>query len=225
MDTGSLKVATIESVQVQATVEPTITFTIAGLTNSQNYNTVSGATNCGSEASNSGIDSTATFVNLGLLNPGQVNRAGQLLTVSTNGSSGYAITATTSGRFISPASGQWLPDGNGGNGLTGIDSPAPVTVPGVGTAFFGFSPCGTNVYNNPANIWGTYTGNSIGGATAKVSNPWNNPVNAYYATIASYTSGAISADLIVVRYAAGVSTITPAGVYSTNVTYVATATF
>lgn len=225
LDSAILRAATVESVQVQALVEPTITFTVAGLTNSQNYNTVSGAANCGSEASNSGIDSTATFVNLGLLNNGQVNRAGQSLTVSTNGSTGYAITATTSGRFINAGNGQWLSDGNGGNGLTANDVPVPLVVPAANVPFFGFSPCGTNVYNSPASIWGTIGGNTISANSAKVSNPWNTGTNGYYATLASYTAGPISNDITVVRFAAGVSGTTPAGIYTTVVTYVATATF
>ncbi|MCL6096360.1 MAG: hypothetical protein M1444_01585 [Patescibacteria group bacterium] len=225
LDSAILKAATIESVQVQALVEPTITFTVAGLTNAQNYNTVSGAANCGSETSNSGIDSTATFVNLGLLNNAQVNRAAQSLTVSTNGSTGYVITATTSGRFINAASGQWLADGNGGNGLTANDQPVPVAVPAVNNAFFGFSPCGTNVYNVPASIWGTIGGNSISANTAKVSNPWNTGTNGFYATLTSYSAGPISNDITVVRFAAGISGTTPAGIYTTVVNYVATATF
>ena len=226
LDYGALRAATIESVQVQALVEPTITFTIAGLLNTDNYNTLSGgAANCGSEASNTGIDSTATFVNLGLLNNGQVSRAAQKLTVSTNGSTGYAITATTSGRFINPANGQWLADGNGGNGLTANDTPAPVVVPAANVPFFGFSPCGTNVYNSPASIWGTIGGNTITAATAKVSNPWNTGTNGFYATLTSYTAGPISGDITIVRFAAGVSGTTPAGTYTTTVSYVATATF
>ncbi len=226
LDYGALRAATIESVQVQALVEPTITFTIAGLLNTDNYNTLSGgAANCGSEASNTGIDSTATFVNLGLLNNGQVSRAAQKLTVSTNGSTGYAITATTSGRFINPASGQWLVDGNGGNGLTANDTPVPVVVPAANVPFFGFSPCGTNVYNVPASIWGTIGGNTITAASAKVSNPWNTGTNGFYATLTSYTAGPISGDITIVRFAAGVSGTTPAGTYTTTVTYVATATF
>ncbi len=219
LDTGSAKIATIESVQVQATVEPTITFTIAGLANSANYQ--SSAASCGSETSNSGIDSTATFVNLGILNNGGPNKAGQTLTVSTNGSSGYAITATSSGRFINPASGVWLPDGNGGNGLTANDTPVPLVIPANGTAFFGISPCGADV---PSGTWSS-SGTTMVAASAKVSNPWNTGTNGFYATIASNTSGAVSNIVTVVRYGAEVTGTTPAGIYSTVLTYVATATF
>ena len=220
LDYGALRAATIEAVTVQALVEPTITFTIAGLTNSQNYNTVGGA-NCGSETSNSGIDSSATNVNLGLLNNAGPNKAGQSLTVSTNGSAGYAITATSSGHFINPASGFWLPDGNGGNGLTANDTPAPLVIPANGTAFFGISPCGADV---PSSIWGTPP-TTMTAASAKVSNPWNTGTNGFYGTIASNTSGAVSSAVTVVRYGAEVTATTPAGIYTTVLSYVATATF
>lgn len=228
LDYGAAKAATVESVQVQALVEPTITFTIAGVPNggSTNFNalgTVAGAVTCGSEFSNTGIDSTATFVNLGILNPGGPNKVAQTLTVSTNGATGYAITATTSGRFINPQSGVWLPDGNGGNGLTpGNDQPAPAAIPANGTAFFGISPCGADV---PTSIWGGPGTTTMAAASATVSNPWNFGTNSFYATIASHTTGAVSGAVTVTRYGAEASTTTQAGIYTTTVTYVATATF
>ncbi len=224
LDTGSAKIATIESVQVQATVEPSLTFTIAGLLNTDNYNTISGSSSCTSETSNSGIDSTATFVNLGLLTPTGPNKAGQLLTVTTNGAAGYVITATSSGKFINPASGFYLTDNivNGGNnGLTAVDTPAPWTIPANGTAFFGISPCGADI---PTAVWGAGA-TSMAAGSAKTANPWNTGTNSYYATIASNTGGPVSAAKTVVRYGAEVTGTTPPGVYTTTMTYVATATF
>jgi len=222
LDSAMLKAATIESVQVQATVEPTITFTIAGVNNgaTTNFNAL-GTTGCGSEVSNTGIDSTATFVNLGLLNNGQPNKVAQVLTVSTNGSSGYAITATSSGHLINSANGFWLTDGNGGNGLTANDVPAPLPIPANGNPFFGISPCGTRV---PTAIWGA-AGTTMIAASATVSNPWNTGTNGFYSTIASYALGPVSNDITVVRYGAEVSGLTPAGIYITTLSYVATATF
>jgi hypothetical protein len=222
LDSAILRAATIESVQVQATVEPTITFTIAGVPNGGATSFASlGASGCGAEFANTGIDSTATFVNLGLLNNGQPNKVAQLLTVSTNGSNGYAITATSSGRFINPSSGFWLNDGNGGNGLTANDVPAPAVIPANGNAFFGISPCGTDV---PTAIWGS-AGTTMVAASATVSNPWNTGTNGFYATVASHPSGSVSNALTVVRYGAEVSGTTPAGIYTTILSYVATATF
>lgn len=82
LDSGRITIGTIESVQVQATVDPTLTFTIAavsGLVNSGNTGCTSG------DSVNSGIPSTATTVNLGLLNTSTINISAQLITISTNG--------------------------------------------------------------------------------------------------------------------------------------------
>jgi hypothetical protein len=220
VESTTIKIATIQSVLVQALVEPTITFTIEGLLTTDNYLTKAGAA-CGSEASNAGISTTSTSVNLGLLNSGGINHAGQLLTVSTNSSSGYSITATSSGRFINPASGQWLTDANTGNGLTANDTPAAAAIAG-GTPAFGISPCGTDTSLSGTPDWGG--GSNTVASGALFSNPWNTGTNAYYATIASYGGGA-SSRKTVVRYAATISPTTPAGIYSTVLTYVATATF
>lgn len=219
LDTGSAKIGTVEAVQVQGTVEPTLTFTIAGLANSTNYN--SSASQCGSETSNSGVDSTATFVNLGVLSNGYISKAGQTLTVSTNGSAGYAITATSSGRFINPASGFWIPGANSDTALTANDTPVPTSIV-AGTPEFGISPCGIRVPTASPN-WGG-TGQTVASG-ALFSNPWNTGTNSYYATIASYTGGAVTSEVTVIRYASTVSGTTPAGIYSNYFTYVATATF
>lgn len=211
LDSTTLVVAPIESVTVQATVEPYITFTIAGRTN--------GSTAC-SDVTNSAIDPTATFVNLGSLSSAQVNRSAQRLTVDTNGSFGYTITATSSGRFINPASGVYLSDANGGNGLTGIDLPAPAPVT-AGVAEFGVHPCSVSGSNTPivSATWGTG-----GGGSNNYSNPWNTGTNGYYASISYYYAPAATSQTDVV-YAASAASTTPAGTYYNHFTYVATPIF
>ncbi len=215
-DTGSAKIGTIESVQVSATVEPSLTFQITGLANGTNMNTISG---CANELTNSGTSSTATNVNLGDLTNGTINIAGQELIVSTNGSTGYAIAATSSGRFIAPSIGFWIPDANSGNGLTANNTPAPATFGASGTPAFGINACGTDA--NAQWSGGSATAFSSG---AKYSNPWNTGGNFFYDSISSAT-GPVSSDTTGIRYAATISGTTPAGFYSTILTYVATATF
>lgn len=219
LDTASMRIATVEAIQVQASIDPSLTVTIAGLNNGSNYNSFSGS--CPSESTNSGINATATFVNLGILSNGNINEAGQTITVSTNAANGYTISATTSGRFINPASGVYLMDANGGTGLTANDTPAPAVFPGTGNAAFGVSPCGARVNNS---LW---SGNSAFafGSGAKASNPWNSGANSFFATIASYTGGPVSGDVTVLRYAATISGITPAGVYGNSFVYVVTPSF
>lgn len=83
-----------------------------------------------------------------------------------------------------------------------------------------FHHCGARS-NIGADIWvnnGTIS-------TAAFSNPWNTGTNAYYATLASYSAGPVSNDKTNVAYGATISGTTPAGVYLTTMTYVATATF
>jgi hypothetical protein len=231
IDSSKTIIGTVESVQVQASIEPTLTFTIAGLANATGYGAGgTGVTQCGTEASNSGIDSTATTVNLGILISTQINKAGQTLTVTTNASQGYAITATSSGHFINAATGIWLADANVGNpannnSLSANDTPVPAAIT-AGTPAFGISPCGPDVPTSSPN-WGG-TGQTVA-AGALFSNPWNTGTNGFYATIASYTGGAVSGNLThgttVIRYAATPAGNTPAGTYSTVLTYVATPTF
>lgn len=223
LDTGSAKIGTVESVQVQATVEPTLTFTITGQTAGANINTISGS--CGSITTTSpGINTTATSVNLGVLSNGQVNTAAQQLSVSTNGATGYTITATSSGRFINPGNGNYLTDANDltSAGLTANDTPVPKTV-SAGQApngAFGIHACGADSSVN-TDQWvnaGTIT-------TAKFSNPWNTGTNGFYNTIASHTSGPVTSANTAILYAATVTATTPPGIYVTTLTYVASATF
>ena len=227
LDSGKASVATIQSVQVQAQIEPTLTFAITGLTNANNYNTIGGA-QCGSEASNTGIDSTATSVNLGILNAAQISRAGQSLTVTTNQAFGYDILATSSGRFINAASGISLPDANGGNGLTSNILPAPAGMV-AGTAAFGISPCGNDVPTSSPN-WGGAGTIGNGGGGALLANPWNSAGNSYEMTLANYTGGPSAGTntthgVTVVRYGAAIGTTTASGLYTTTLTYTATPSF
>lgn len=220
LDTASVKIGTVEAVQVQGTVEPSLTFTITGLANGTNI-TTQNASCTGGDVTNpgTGLDATSTFVNLGSLGNGVINISAQELSVSTNGAYGYSITATSSGRFINPSSGFFLTDNMSSSGLTAVDTPAPITFLATGNAFFGIHPCGADVttatWANAATAFGS---------GAKYSNPFNTGVNGYYANIASYNAPA-SARKTEVEYAASVASTTPAGIYSTVFTYVATANF
>jgi hypothetical protein len=225
LDSGSVKIGIVEAVQVQGTIEPTLTFTITGRTDGTNINTISAS--CGSITTNAGIDSTATFVNLGIISNGKLSKAAQQLEVSTNGSSGYAITATSSGRFINPASGVWLGDANGGNGLTANDTPAPAVIPVAAptVSAFGIHACGARSNINTDQWVNAGTAPDSSDGTAKFSNPWNTGTNGFYSTIASYTGGPVTQERTAVLYGATALGTTPAGIYSNYYTYVATATF
>lgn len=213
LDTAKIKIGTVESVQVQATVDPTLTFTIAGIANSTaiNNGNTTGCTN--TETTNTGIASTATTVNLGNLSSAAINISAQLITISTNAQNGYSLTATSSGHLLNPATGFWI-----------ADSTTP-TVMTAGTPWFGIHACGLNVASG---TWAT--GATGGGANAKYG--W--PTAASSLTLASVATGPIGntagtggvgAGLTSVEYASTVDVTVPAGIYSSVITYVATPTF
>lgn len=220
LDSTPIKIATIDSVQVQGVVEPSITFTITGLAHGTNI-TTQNASCTGGDVTNpgTGLDASATFVNLGVLGNGVINISAQELSVSTNAYSGYTITSTSSGRFIDAATGSWITDANGGNGLTANDTPVPAILPATGNPAFGIHPCGADVAS------GTWANAATAfGSGAKYSNPWNTGVNGYYATIANYSQPA-SSRKTEVEYASTVASTTIAGTYKTIFTFVATGTF
>ncbi|MBL7078300.1 hypothetical protein ISS42_01415 [Candidatus Shapirobacteria bacterium] len=81
VDSTTVKVAVIESVRVTASVDPTISFSIAALN--------VGSTACGNALD---ISSTATTVPFGSLSLGAFVDLAQNLTVSTNADGGYVVT-------------------------------------------------------------------------------------------------------------------------------------
>ncbi len=83
VDSTTGKVAHIEAVRVTATVDPTISFSIAGVAAAQ--------TRCGVSTD---VTTTATAVPFATMALNTFKNAAQLLTVSTNGSAGYVVTAS-----------------------------------------------------------------------------------------------------------------------------------
>lgn len=208
LDQSTTTVATIESVQIQASVDPTLTFTIAGI--NSGVSLASGHGSGCSDTTNSGINTTGTFVNLGLLVSTKISLAAQDLSVSTNEAAGYVLTATSSGHLSDSASGYGIAD----NGT----SPNPLT---VGTENFGIHACGTDANSifTPGSGVCTTSACTTGGS-GKVA--WPTPTSAL--TLAS--RGGITAGVVTtVEYASTVSGTTPAGTYTTVITYVATPTF
>ncbi len=212
-----VRVGTIDSIDVYATVNPTLTFTITGLTTGAALNIGnSGCSNA--EVMNTGFSTSATEVNLGVLASSVINLSGQLLTVTTNATSGYSLTATSSGHLIDNAIGYWITDAQGTPIANG--DPAPVFLT-AWTPSSGINACGLD----SAGTGGGGAGATGGGVGAKYANP----SAAYYYTLASDATGPIVGPLgngiTTVKYAATISTAVPAGNYHTAMTYVATPSF
>jgi hypothetical protein len=224
-DSTKVRVATIEGVEVYATVDPYINFIIAGRGNNQAVNI--GNSGClNTETINTGISSGPSEVNLGVLGAAQVNLSAQLLTIATNGEGGFALTATTSGHLRDADVGYWLPDAQGTP--TYNDTPDPVVLT-TGNPSFGIHPCGQDVYTT---VWNANASNCVSAGSPGTCR-YANPAATFYYTIAQDTTGPIgsgSADgggdgLTTMEYAATINNLVPAGQYRTTVTYVATATF
>src|SRR3989344_3294027 len=103
LDTAAVSMTTIEGVVVSIGVEESMTFTIGGINNGQPVNTQNTTGCSNTETTNSGVSSTSSLVSLGILGntPKDINTkvsniAAQLLTISTNATGGYVISATSS---------------------------------------------------------------------------------------------------------------------------------
>ncbi len=225
-DSAKVRIATIEAVEVYATVDPYINFIIEGLNNGQAVNIGNTAGCLNTETINTGINTTPTEVNLGVLGSARVNLAAQLLTVATNGISGFALTATSSGHLRDDDVGYWLPDAQGTP--TNNNTPEPDEF-STGTSAFGIHPCGQDTYTT---LWGATASNCATEGTPGTCK-YANPSATYYYTLAQDSSGPVGSDsadgegdgLITMEYAATISNLVPAGQYRTAITYVATATF
>ncbi len=235
LDDSTLSIGTIDSVTLRANVDPSLSFTIAGIGNNTavNNGNNAGGTCDQSELTNTGIAATATEVNLGTLaNTPTVtdtklgNISAQLITISTNAANGYVLTATSSGHLKNPATGYFL-----------NDNTTPTTFPSSGANYFGMHACGLDTYSSGigTTFWNTTASNTncnsyITGSTGNICK-YGWPTSTSPITVASDTSGPIGNALVTgngltsVSYAGGADAGVPPGQYTTVITYVATPAF
>ncbi|RJQ36522.1 hypothetical protein C4559_05150 [Candidatus Microgenomates bacterium] len=203
LESKKIKIGTFEQVQIQASIDPTLTFAIGGITDNTpiNIGNTKGCNN--NETTNSGFDSTAKSINLGRLISNKINTAGQRIIISTNDAKGYSLTASSNNHFADKS-----------NSFRFEDSAIP-NVMTQGTTWFGVHPCGLDVNKK---IWGEgTTGNTQGAKYA-----WPNKKTSLI--LASDLTGPIAGDskgngVVNIEYSAAISTIVPAGEYSATITY------
>lgn len=188
LDTGTVAVSTAEQITVNATVDETLTFCTgtSGITNSS----CSGA--------------TGNTVSLGTITPSTTGASTSQIGVSTNGSSGYAVTVA----------GNTLTSGS-----NNIDASATQATSSQGSEQFGI-----NLRDNATPDIGS---NASGSGTATPTANYNT-VDQFRFVSGDVIASKNSADahrLFTVSYIANVAGNTPAGSYTTNLTFVATATF
>ncbi len=224
IDRAVVRVATVEGVKVTASVESTFTFTIGGILNGEAINKENSVGCTSIETTNTGADSTATIVDLGTLSntPSSINTkisniAAQLLSVRTNASGGYVITATSGGSLKNETPNFAI-----------LSSSTPKEFPN-GKQWFGIHPCGLDVDQA---AWTTTSSQSCNtfiegsqGNICKYGWPDATP-----RVISQDSTGPIGNSppgngLVSVAYASGVENSVPAGTYKSAITYVATTTF
>jgi hypothetical protein len=134
------------------------------------------------------------------------------MTASTNTNSGYSITYT--GTALTSTSGGTIPGLT--NALNGVASPA------AGTAGWGFN-LASNTF--PTTFGAAPTGTGTGTASAS---PQYNTANAFRFNSTDVVAGAGAAtnsNTYTLSFVANISGATPAGSYSSTISYVATPNF
>ncbi len=243
LENTTIGIATNETVTIRATVDPTLSFTIAGINSGTDL--ADGNSGCGAtpgvygQTANTGINSTANEVNLGVLQntpsagSAITNLAGQLITISTNGSTGYALTATSASSLLNPETGYIF---------FANQTPLTPTNFTAGGDFFGLHACGNDVTS--AWVEGSPGGGSdcnfFAGPHAPTTDEcfwsWPNPGNklsdGVTLPIASDTVGPVGTGtgetgdgITSVAYGAGIDVLVPPGEYRAIITYIATPSF
>ena len=217
-DSTVVKIAVIESVRVTATVDPSLTFTIAGA--------ASGASRCGTTTD---VTTTATGVPFGSVSLAAFNDASQTLSAVTNGAGGYAVTMISDDQLsvggdhtteivntdcdsencTDATSGEWSTENDVSGFGFSIQNVDASTVP------FEYSTA-------TGNCTGTYCARMIP-STATASETPDDSDTAL--SIMSKTTIPTTTEDMYVCYRLTVATTQTAGDYENNITYVATATF
>jgi hypothetical protein len=144
-DTVTVQFVYTDGQQVSATVDPTLTFALAGVTSG---GTVNGAT--------TNVTATTTTIPFGTITSATNKIAAQDLTVTTNAGNGYTVFARYTGALTS--GGFTISD------LSGATNAAPTAFSAAGTEAFGYTTndatLGTGTadrFTNPANRWAAFT--------------------------------------------------------------------
>lgn len=213
LDSTNVVVAPIEGVLISATVDQTLSFTVAGV--------ASGQTACNATTTVGTTSYSVPWGTLAIAN--QFSNAAQLLSVSTNASSGYLVTIEQN-------------DQMGMNGVTCTGRTA-----GEANSCIKDTSCDSACdYANYGN-WTTATNNGLGYSLASVSGTpasfyWGGSSNWYAkalpdqeASLAKQTimsaTGPVSNNQANVCYRISISGTQPAGYYYNKVKYTATARF
>lgn len=209
------KIAVIESVRVTATVDPSISFSIAGV--------ASGANPCGTGATNATDIDTTTGVNAPLAVPfgtlalNTFVDAAHLLTVSTNAVNGYIVTAQENDQLGKDGgTTPFIPDVSGDNSLASetVDDTWDTAAAHPG---FGYTLKSVNLATVPFTSTGANFNARRFPSVADPDAPLVQTVMSSTTTSDAHTAN--------VCYRISVDATQAAGNYENQITYTATASF
>ncbi|MBY0310030.1 hypothetical protein K2Q16_02725 [Patescibacteria group bacterium] len=150
LDVGATRVAILSPVEVTASVETQLTFTVDGLGENESIN---GTSTTGS--------STATSIPFGKLVPGVATTVAQQLSVETNASNGFVVTVQVDGQLVS-ATGADI-DGFSNGAYTSTPTAWVAPTPSIGNEdTYGHWGITTNDNSITAGLSDPYLVNGIG---------------------------------------------------------------
>ncbi len=205
-DSGSLSVNINSSIQVTATVQSSLTFTIAGVTDS-------GTCPNSSATGEADIATTATSIPFGSMTVDTAKVGCQTLTVSTNASGGYVITVQQN-QDLTAASGRSIDAFKGTDGSANTYTTPEVwakpkdATPTTHKGYFGFTTDDTDAHS------GLFASYQYAGFQA-IDTPYE----------VARAAGSVSNEVDVVSYKLEVTNLQEAGIYSNTLMYICTATF
>lgn len=210
LDTATVAFATLDtnSIAVSATVDPTLTFTVTGVTGN-------GSATVNSAVITNGLATTATTIPFGTLTAGIPKIAAHDVTITTNAVNGYTVTASHSA--TSQSGNPPLTSGSSNNidSFTGTNS-TPATWS---------SPSGTSANTNTGFFGYTTEDTSLctGTASRFSSNKWSGTTTTGEEIICSTTG--VSSETTRIGWQVEVNNLQPAGSYTGTVILIATPTY
>ncbi|MBU0648174.1 hypothetical protein KJ855_03260 [Patescibacteria group bacterium] len=207
LDTGDLKISLQDTITVSATVQSSLTFAIAGISNAGNNCPNADATGT------TDITTTSTTIPFGTMTVDDSKIGCQELTVSTNATNGYIVTVEQNNDLTS-AGTDTIDEFDGADGNTDTYTTPEVWVqpkdatPTTHTGYFGFTSDDATANS------GNYASYKYAGYQDD-----NSPYE-----VAKET-GPVSSEVDVVSYQLEVAQLQEAGVYTNTLMYICTATF
>ncbi|MCX7997198.1 MAG: hypothetical protein N2691_05625 [Patescibacteria group bacterium] len=202
IDTSTVAFAILDttSIAVTASVDPTLTFTVTGVSSGS---TVNGAT--------TDVTTTATTVPFGTLSSGDPSIAAHDLTVVTNAVNGYTITVRGLTAPVLQAGSENIDEFTGTNASPVNWSAPSGTTASVNTGYFGYTTNDSTLGTGTANRF-TNSGPNWAGTTTTAAE-------------VAYSPTGVTTETTRIGWRAEVNGLQPAGAYSGTVVLVATPTY